>query len=49
MGVLCVVMLAACGKEGSGTKVVFTTGTGKDEVFRIKDEICKKEIGRAHV
>lgn len=43
LGVLCVVMLAACGKEGSGTKVVFTTGTGKDEVFRIEDEICKKE------
>ena len=43
MAVLCMVMLAACGKDGSGAKVVFTTGTGKDEVFRIEDEICKKE------
>ena len=43
MVVLCVVMLAACGKDGNGTKVVFTTGTGKDEVFRIEDEICRKE------
>lgn len=43
LGVLCVVMLAACGKDGSRTKVVFTTGTGKDEVFRIEDEICRKE------
>ena len=40
---LCLVFLAGCGKDGSGTKVVFTTGTGKDAVFRIDDEICKKE------
>lgn len=40
---LCMVFLAACGEEGSGTKVVFTTGTAKDEVFRIEDEVCKKE------
>ena len=41
--VFCLVTLCACGKDGSGTKVIFTTGTGKDEVFRIEDEICKKE------
>ena len=43
MMVLCVTMISGCGKDGSPTKVVFTTGTGKDEVFRINDEICKKE------
>lgn len=32
--------LTACGGEGSGTKVVFTTGFGKDEVFRIGNESC---------
>ncbi len=37
------VLLAACGKDGNGTKVVFTTGTGKNDVFRIEDEICKRE------
>ena len=36
-------MFTACGKEdGSGTRVVFTTGFGKDEIFRIGDEACKK-------
>lgn len=32
--------LSACGKEGSGTKVIFTTGFGKDEVFRIGGGTC---------
>lgn len=32
-------LLAACG-EGSGTKVVFTTGFGKNEVFRIGSIGC---------
>ena len=36
-------LLGACGKDGDGTKVVFTTGVGKDEIFRIADEVCKKE------
>lgn len=36
---LCAAFLAACGKEG-GTRVVFTTGLGKDEVFRIAEESC---------
>lgn len=36
-------MYTACGREdGSGTRVVFTTGFGKDEIFRIGDESCKK-------
>lgn len=36
-------MLTACGREdGSGTRVVFTTGFGKDEIFRIGDESCRK-------
>lgn len=39
-GCLGVSALTGCGKEDS--KVVFTTGLGKDEVFRIGDEICKK-------
>lgn len=34
-----VIGLTACGAVGD-TKVVFTTGFGKDEVFRIGDEIC---------
>ena len=34
------VLFAACGKDG--TRVVFTTGFAKDEVFRIEDESCKK-------
>lgn len=32
--------LTACGGEESGTKVVFTTGMGKDEVFRIGASVC---------
>lgn len=34
--------LAACGKNGNNTKVVFTTGFGKDEIFKIEDVTCKK-------
>lgn len=37
---LCLNGLTACGEDGSGTKVVFTTGFGKDEVFRIGDSSC---------
>ncbi len=36
----CALSLAACGK-GDGTRVVFTTGFAKDEVFRIEDESCR--------
>lgn len=32
----------ACGGDGNDTKVVFTTGFGKDEVFRIDNESCSK-------
>ncbi len=35
--VLCMGMLSACGE---GTKVVFTTGLSKNEVFRVGDETC---------
>ena len=38
---LCGVLFAACGRDG--TRVVFTTGFAKDEVFRIEDASCKKE------
>lgn len=33
---------SACGKDGNSTKVVFTTGFGKDEIFRIGSESCDK-------
>lgn len=36
------VMLTACGGKEGGTKVVFTTGMGKDEVFRIGDRSCTR-------
>lgn len=36
------VLFAACGK-GDKPRVVFTTGFGKDEVFRIEDESCRKD------
>lgn len=42
MAAFLIMGLTACGKEGGDTKVVFTTGFGKDEVFRIGDEICTK-------
>lgn len=37
---LCFGTLSACHNK-SGTKIVFTTGFGKDEIFRIEDESCK--------
>ena len=40
--VLALSTLTACGDNDGGTKVVFTTGFGKDEVFRIGDESCTK-------
>lgn len=40
--VLAVLFWTACGGR-DGTRVVFTTGFGKDEVFRIEDESCKKD------
>ena len=36
---LSMVCLSSCGKDG-GKKVVFTTGLGKDEVFRIGNITC---------
>ncbi len=39
--ILCGVLFVACGRDG--TRVVFTTGFAKDEVFRIEDESCKKD------
>ncbi len=36
---LVLMLLTACGEDG-GAKVVFTTGLGKDEVFRIGDAVC---------
>ncbi|MCI9436599.1 MAG: peptidylprolyl isomerase [Lachnospiraceae bacterium] len=33
-------VLTACGDEDGGAKVIFTTGLGKDEVFRIGGSIC---------
>ncbi len=32
--------LTACGADESGTRVVFTTGFAKDEIFRIEDVSC---------
>lgn len=40
--VLVLGVLAACGEEGSGMRVVFTTGFGKDEVFRIGSSSCTR-------
>lgn len=34
--------LSGCGRDGSGTRVVFTRGFDKDEVFRIGSESCRK-------
>ncbi len=40
--VCCLTLLTGCeGKEG--TRVVFTTGFAKDEVFRIEDESCRTD------
>ena len=38
--VLLLGMLAACGGDGNGRKLVFTTGFGKNEVFRIGSASC---------
>lgn len=43
IAVLTMTSLTACGKDGNGSKVVFTTGFRKDEVFRIGSESCKKD------
>lgn len=40
--VLAIGGFSACGRDGSGTRVVFTTGFGKDEVFRIADISCTR-------
>lgn len=42
LAVCCLLGMSGCGKDGSGTKVVFTTGFGKDEVFRVGSESCKE-------
>ena len=42
--ILCFVLLfglTACGSNADGTKVVLTTGFGRNEVFRIEDESCQ--------
>ncbi|MBQ7934394.1 MAG: peptidylprolyl isomerase, partial [Lachnospiraceae bacterium] len=38
----CMLMVTGCGDNWnfSDTKVVFTTGLGKEDVFRIDDEVC---------
>lgn len=41
-GLLCIQGLCGCSEEGR-SKVIFTTGTGKNEVFRIEDQVCTKE------
>lgn len=38
----CLGLLVSCGGK-DGTRVVFTTGFAKDEVFRIEDESCKTD------
>lgn len=42
IGLLCMmaVVLPACGKDGSNTTIVLTTGMAKDEIFRIEDKKC---------
>lgn len=40
LGMFCLESLSGCGKDG--TRVVFTTGFRKDEVFRIEDISCKQ-------
>lgn len=38
--VLSAVLLTACGDEGNNTKVIFTTGFGKEDVFRVGNGVC---------
>lgn len=40
LGLFLVLLFAACGRK-DGTRVVFTKGFAKDEVFKIEDEACK--------
>lgn len=40
---LALTSLTACGKDGNGAKVVFTTGFGKNEIFKIDSESCTKD------
>ncbi len=42
VAVLGMTSATACGKNENGTKVVFTAGFGKDDVFRVENEVCKK-------
>ncbi len=34
------ILLTACGDGDNGTKVIFTTGFGREDVFRIGDGVC---------
>jgi len=38
---LAVLFFSACGKKGSGTTVVLTTGLAGDEIFRIENKSCR--------
>lgn len=40
VSVLAAGMLTGCAEKENGTRVVFNTGFGKDEVFRIEEESC---------
>jgi len=42
VGTLLICGLTSCGSGDGDTKVVFTTGFGRDEVFRIDSEVCTK-------
>ncbi len=37
---LLLLLLTSCGEEGGSAKVIFTTGFGKDDVFRIGNGVC---------
>lgn len=37
---VCLTGLTGCGDEGSGTRIIFTTGFGRNEIFRIEDVTC---------
>ena len=38
--ILCCLGLILMSLTGCGSRLVFTSGLGKDEVFRISDEVC---------
>ncbi|MBQ2803873.1 MAG: peptidylprolyl isomerase [Lachnospiraceae bacterium] len=40
--VLCISSMTACSNGQDGTRVVFTTGFGKNEIFRIEGENCTR-------